>query len=226
MHFLIVYWEGHRYLSTWNEKWRRSWKKGKFGTFRLVIGENLSLLLSLATWAHTGSLTSSHWPAPPGPFPLTAFQPLCPHPVALYRVFVTQVLDLALGLVESHNTVLGPFIQFVQIPIHSLLSGVAGHCYPLDYEVFILLSIPVFQLRRLTFTVKDWTRKALSSSAFSTSLLTIFLPTISHNLGFPEVTVFPIDLQSELGDNRLSIICETRRISGLVHKSLDTEGLG
>lgn len=162
----------------------------------------------------------------PGPFPLAAFQPLCPHPVALYRVFVTQVLDLALGLVESHNTVLGPFIQFVQIPIHSLLSGVAGHCYPLDYEVFILLSIPVFQLRRLTFTVKDWTRKALSSSAFSASLLTIFLPTISHNLGFPEVTVFPIDLQSELGDNRLSIICETRRISGLVHKSLDTEGLG
>lgn len=49
---------------------------------------------------------------------------------------------------------------------------------------------------------------------------------IFHYLSLPEVAAFPIDLQSEIVDNRLSIICETRRISGLAHKSLDSEELG
>ncbi|KAK4830680.1 hypothetical protein QYF61_012849 [Mycteria americana] len=40
-----------------------------------------------------------------------AFQPLFPKPAALYGVVVTQVQDLALGLVESHTLGLSPLIQ-------------------------------------------------------------------------------------------------------------------
>ncbi|KAK4817635.1 hypothetical protein QYF61_021781 [Mycteria americana] len=43
-----------------------------------------------------------------------AFQPLFPKPVALHGVVVTQVQDLALGLVEPHTVGLGPSIQPVQ----------------------------------------------------------------------------------------------------------------
>ncbi|KAK4825114.1 LOW QUALITY PROTEIN: hypothetical protein QYF61_024005, partial [Mycteria americana] len=43
-----------------------------------------------------------------------AFQPLFPKPVALHGVAVTQVQDLALGLVEPHTIGLGPSIQPVQ----------------------------------------------------------------------------------------------------------------
>ncbi|KAK4811287.1 hypothetical protein QYF61_023339 [Mycteria americana] len=49
-----------------------------------------------------------------------AFQPLFPKPVALHGVVVTQVQDLALGLVEPHTTDLSPSIQPVQIPLQSL----------------------------------------------------------------------------------------------------------
>ncbi|GAB0181607.1 hypothetical protein GRJ2_000626000 [Grus japonensis] len=49
-----------------------------------------------------------------------AFQPLFPKPVAFHGVVVTQVQDLALGLVESHTVGLGPSIQLVQIPLQSL----------------------------------------------------------------------------------------------------------
>ncbi|KAK4826455.1 hypothetical protein QYF61_009182 [Mycteria americana] len=49
-----------------------------------------------------------------------AFQPLFPKPVALHGVVVTQVQDLALGLVEAHTMGLGPSIQPVQIPLQSL----------------------------------------------------------------------------------------------------------
>ncbi|KAK4819103.1 hypothetical protein QYF61_025362 [Mycteria americana] len=44
-------------------------------------------------------------------FRQAAFQPLFPKPVALHGVVVTQVQDLALGLVERHTTGLGPSIQ-------------------------------------------------------------------------------------------------------------------
>ncbi|KAK4826388.1 hypothetical protein QYF61_008059, partial [Mycteria americana] len=43
-----------------------------------------------------------------------AFQPLFPKPVALHGVAVTQVQDLALGLVKPHTVDLGPSIQPVQ----------------------------------------------------------------------------------------------------------------
>ncbi|KAK4830681.1 hypothetical protein QYF61_012850, partial [Mycteria americana] len=49
-----------------------------------------------------------------------AFQPLFPKPVALHGVAVTQVQDLALGLVESHTIGLGPSIQPVLVPLQSL----------------------------------------------------------------------------------------------------------
>ncbi|KAK4832219.1 LOW QUALITY PROTEIN: hypothetical protein QYF61_021066 [Mycteria americana] len=49
-----------------------------------------------------------------------AFQPLFPKPVALHGVAVTQVQDLALGLVEPHTAGLGPSIQPVQIPLQGL----------------------------------------------------------------------------------------------------------
>ncbi|KAK4817095.1 hypothetical protein QYF61_027926 [Mycteria americana] len=50
----------------------------------------------------------------------TAFQPLFPKPVALYGIVVTQVQDLALGLVEPHTVGLSPSIQPVQVPLQSL----------------------------------------------------------------------------------------------------------
>ncbi|KAK4823743.1 hypothetical protein QYF61_006012 [Mycteria americana] len=49
-----------------------------------------------------------------------AFQPLFLKPVALHGVVVTQVQDLALGLVEPHTIGLSPLIQPVQIPLQSL----------------------------------------------------------------------------------------------------------
>ncbi|KAK4826425.1 hypothetical protein QYF61_008958 [Mycteria americana] len=51
-----------------------------------------------------------------------AFQPLFPKPVALYGVAVTQVQDLALGLVKPHTIGPSPSIQPVQIPLQSLLT--------------------------------------------------------------------------------------------------------
>ncbi|KAK4816497.1 hypothetical protein QYF61_017458 [Mycteria americana] len=49
-----------------------------------------------------------------------AFQPLFPKPVALHGVVVTQVQDLALGLVEPHTIGPSPSIQPVQVPLQSL----------------------------------------------------------------------------------------------------------
>ncbi|KAK4832899.1 hypothetical protein QYF61_026542 [Mycteria americana] len=51
-------------------------------------------------------------------FHQAAFQPLCPKPVALHGVVVTQMQDPALA--ESHTTGLGPSIQPVQPPLQSL----------------------------------------------------------------------------------------------------------
>ncbi|KAK4832282.1 hypothetical protein QYF61_021681 [Mycteria americana] len=49
-----------------------------------------------------------------------AFQPLFPKPVALRRVAVAQVQDVALGLVEPHSIGSSPSIQPVQVPLQSL----------------------------------------------------------------------------------------------------------
>ncbi|KAK4832516.1 hypothetical protein QYF61_023581 [Mycteria americana] len=53
-------------------------------------------------------------------FHQAAFQPLFPKPVALHGVVVTQVQDLALGLVKPPTVGLRPLIQPVQIPLQSL----------------------------------------------------------------------------------------------------------
>jgi len=50
----------------------------------------------------------------------TAFQPLCPKPVALPGVVVAKVQDLALGLVELNPTRLSPVMQPVQNPLYGL----------------------------------------------------------------------------------------------------------
>ncbi|KAK4823336.1 hypothetical protein QYF61_001613 [Mycteria americana] len=73
---------------------------------------------------HLGTLLAHIQPAldqhPQVPFLWATFQPLCPKPVALHGVVVTQVQDLALGLVEPHTIGLGPSIQPVQVPLQSL----------------------------------------------------------------------------------------------------------
>jgi len=48
------------------------------------------------------------------------FQPLFSKPVALHGVVVTELKDLAFGLVEPHTIGFGPSIQPVQIPLQSL----------------------------------------------------------------------------------------------------------
>ncbi|KAK4815221.1 hypothetical protein QYF61_022868 [Mycteria americana] len=67
--------------------------------------------------AHIQAAVNQH---PQVLFRWAAFQPLFPKPVALHGVAVTQVQDLALGLVGSHTIDLGPSIQPVQVPLQSL----------------------------------------------------------------------------------------------------------
>ena len=47
----------------------------------------------------------------------TAFEPLCPKPVALHGVIVAKVQDPALGLVKPHPICLSPAVQPIQIPL-------------------------------------------------------------------------------------------------------------
>ena len=49
-----------------------------------------------------------------------AFQPLCPKPVVLCGVGVTEVQGLALSLVESHTIGLGSAVKPAQIPLKCL----------------------------------------------------------------------------------------------------------
>ncbi|KAK4818581.1 hypothetical protein QYF61_015381 [Mycteria americana] len=67
--------------------------------------------------AHIQAAVNQH---PQVLFHLAAFQPLFPKSVALHGVVVTQVQDLALGLVKPHTIDLGPLIQPVQVPLQSL----------------------------------------------------------------------------------------------------------
>ncbi|KAK4817504.1 hypothetical protein QYF61_016511 [Mycteria americana] len=73
---------------------------------------------------HLGTLPAHIQPAvdqhPQVLFCQAAFQPLFPKPVVLHGVVVTQVQDLALGLVETHTVGLSPWIQPVQVPLQSL----------------------------------------------------------------------------------------------------------
>ncbi|KAK4829388.1 LOW QUALITY PROTEIN: hypothetical protein QYF61_003728 [Mycteria americana] len=69
----------------------------------------ISLLGPLGTLlAHIQPAIEQH---PQVLFHQAAFQPLFPNPVALHGVVVTQVQDLALGLVERHTIGLSPSIQ-------------------------------------------------------------------------------------------------------------------
>ncbi|KAK4810025.1 LOW QUALITY PROTEIN: hypothetical protein QYF61_005088 [Mycteria americana] len=73
---------------------------------------------------HLGTLLAHVQPAvkqhPQVLFHRASFQPLFPKPVALHRVAVAQVQDLALSLVEPHTTGPSPSIQPVQVPLQSL----------------------------------------------------------------------------------------------------------
>jgi len=73
---------------------------------------------------HLGTLLAHGQPAvsqhPKIFFHWAALQPLFPKPVALCGVVVTQVEDLALGLVEPHIADLSPSIQPIQIPPQGL----------------------------------------------------------------------------------------------------------
>ncbi|PKU45126.1 hypothetical protein llap_4577 [Limosa lapponica baueri] len=73
---------------------------------------------------HLGTLLAYVQPAvnqhPQVLFCQAALQTLCPKPVVLHGVVVTQVQDSALGLVEPHPIGLSPLIQPVQIPLQSL----------------------------------------------------------------------------------------------------------
>ncbi|KAK4821762.1 hypothetical protein QYF61_000823 [Mycteria americana] len=66
--------------------------------------------------AHIQAAVNQH---PQVLFHWAAFQPLFPKPVALHGVVVTQVQDLALGLVKPHAIDFGPSMQAVQIPLQS-----------------------------------------------------------------------------------------------------------
>ncbi|KAK4827067.1 hypothetical protein QYF61_013708 [Mycteria americana] len=82
-----------------------------------VFEDAIGLLGHLGTLrAHIQAAVNQH---PQVLFRWAAFQPLFPKPVALHGVVVTQVQDLALGLVEPHTTDLSPSIQPVQVPLQS-----------------------------------------------------------------------------------------------------------
>ncbi|KAK4831026.1 hypothetical protein QYF61_014914 [Mycteria americana] len=70
-----------------------------------LLGHLGTLLAHIQPAVHQHSQVLFRW---------AAFQPLSPKPVALHGVVVTQVQDLALGLVKPHTTGLGPSIQPVQ----------------------------------------------------------------------------------------------------------------
>ncbi|GAB0183390.1 mitochondrial enolase superfamily member 1 [Grus japonensis] len=67
--------------------------------------------------AHVQPVVSQH---PQVLFCQAAFQPLFPKPVVFHGVVVTDMQDLALGLVEPDTVGLGPLIHPVQISLQSL----------------------------------------------------------------------------------------------------------
>ncbi|KAK4823445.1 hypothetical protein QYF61_002190 [Mycteria americana] len=92
-----------------------------------------------------------------------AFQPLFPKPVALHGVVVTQVQDLALGLVEPHTTGLGPSIQPVQVPLQSL-PPLKQINTPAQLGVICKLEeLKPCIVALVYFNYNSWTNKALPS---------------------------------------------------------------
>ena len=54
-----------------------------------------------------------------------ALNPFIPQPVLILGVALTQVQDLALGLVEPHEVHMGPLFRLVQVPLDGIPS--LGH---------------------------------------------------------------------------------------------------
>jgi len=52
----------------------------------------------------------------------TALNPFIPQPLVILRVALTQVQDLALGLVEPQEVHMGPLLKLVQVPVDGILS--------------------------------------------------------------------------------------------------------
>jgi len=57
-----------------------------------------------------------------------ALNPLIPQPVLIAGVALTQMQDLALGLVELREVHTGPFLELVQVPLDGILSFWCVNC--------------------------------------------------------------------------------------------------
>ncbi|RMC13338.1 hypothetical protein DUI87_10873 [Hirundo rustica rustica] len=78
-------------------------------------------LAFLATWAHPGSCPASVDQHSQLLFHQAALQALCPQPVVLLGIVVTQIQEPeGLHPIESHTIGSSPWIQPVQIPLQSL----------------------------------------------------------------------------------------------------------
>ncbi|KAK4830883.1 hypothetical protein QYF61_013812 [Mycteria americana] len=59
---------------------------------------------------------------PQVPLPRAALNHIIPQPVLILGIALTQVQDLALGLVEPHEVHTGPLLQIVQVPLDGIPS--------------------------------------------------------------------------------------------------------
>jgi len=73
-------------------------------------------LAFLATWAYCWLMFTKHQSTLVHLFIQATFQTLCPNPVALPGVVVTEVQDSISGLVELHPAGLSPLFQPAHIP--------------------------------------------------------------------------------------------------------------
>jgi len=73
-----------------------------------LIQARMPLAFLATLLAHIQSIMDQH---PQVCFCHTAFQPLCPTPVALPEVAAAKAQDAALGLVELHPSGLSPAVQ-------------------------------------------------------------------------------------------------------------------
>jgi len=82
--------------------------------------------IQLATWAvsaHCWLMSSLSSTCTPKSFWAgAALSPFIPQPVLIPGVALTQVKDLALGLVEPHEVQMGPFLKLVQVPLDDIPS--------------------------------------------------------------------------------------------------------
>ncbi|KAK4817094.1 hypothetical protein QYF61_027925 [Mycteria americana] len=127
-----------------------------------------------------------------------AFSPFIPQPVLIPGVAPTQVQDLALGLVELHGVHTGSLLKFVQVPLHDILPLSHVNCNTqhgvickfaegargLERELLqwegLCQSMPQGPSTREVWEerlpVKAEAKKLLSTSAFSSSIVTVYQP--------------------------------------------------